>query len=113
MSTNRNEFELTDAEIRRLLHDINSTDNHIEPVSLEEVEAIEAEFQTFDTSSIGGADQPIIGELIEEYASDFSPVPGILKRAQELSIEPNSLALQLRPGWILSRNSNEDSLSGA
>lgn len=98
MSTNRNEFELTDAEIRRLLHDINSTDNHIEPVSLEEVEAIEAEFQTFDTSSIGGADQPIIGELIEEYASDFSPVPGILKRAQELSIEPNSLALQLRLG---------------
>lgn len=98
MSTNRNEFDLTNTEMRKLLHEINDIGNQIKPVSLEEVEAIEAEFRSLDSSDIGSAEQPIFEELIEEFASDFSPMPGVLSRAQELSIEPDDLALHLRLG---------------
>lgn len=97
MTGKQNEFGLTDAEMSKLLNEIREFDDDIEPVSLEEVEAIESNFQAVQASpETDSRQRQQLEKLLQEMAQDFVPLPGILKRAEQLKIGRQDLAAQLR-----------------
>lgn len=98
MSNNRNQDELTNAEMRKLLHEIDEHDEKFQLMDLDEVDAIEAEFQTFDSTHLDTLHQPIFNDLINEFANDAIYLSGIVARAQELSMGVEELATRLRLG---------------
>jgi len=97
MTNKRNEFELGNKEIRKLLSEISAFDDEIQPASLQEVGEIEASYQA---SQVVAGDETLqnefLAELRKDIGEDVNPPSSIIGYAQSRGIDRRDLANRLR-----------------
>lgn len=97
MTNKKSEFNLSDTEMYKLLSEINEVDDDIEPMSLQEVEELEAKFQTTQTDFEADKQElQVLAEMRQEFFDNISPLPSIIKQAQQKDVSLENLLTQSR-----------------
>lgn len=97
MTNKKQNFDLTNEETKKLLSEISNYDDKIEPISLDELEEIEAQYQVSQsTHDVGTATIETLKQLRDEIVEDSEELDSLLGRSEKMGLDRRTLSQKLQ-----------------